>query len=745
MTLPHLSPDLASVPAPGGGTFLARLALVASGLALAAVTAAPALAQEVGASENIVPSEPEPGSDDFHEPIVVTAAGVGRLDLLAGTSVLSGIDLQRRLDSQLGEVLASLPGVSASSFAPGASRPVLRGFGGERVRVLTDGVGSIDAASTSDDHAVTIDPLIAQRIEVLRGPAALLYGSQAIGGAVNVITRRIPPSVPDEPVHVDLTAALDNAHDRREAGLSLDVPLGSSIAFHVDGSFRRTEDARIPGFVASEALREELLADAAHHEAHGEIDEAGELRELAGLRGTLPGSFSRTHTFGSGLAWFSGDSNIGASFSYFDTDYGVPTRPGAGHHHHGHDHDHHHDHDHDAGGHHHHGDVPVTIGMRQYRADLRGVLDLGGGAFNELRTRWGYSNYTHTEFEGGEVGTVFDVEGVEGRVELIQSPRGDWGGSIGAQFAHQDFSAVGHEAFVPSNTADSLALFALQELAFDPFELQLGGRYERTDIDAHAIGLTRGFDAFSGALGVSYGVADGLRIGLNASRAERAPSAQELFANGPHIATQQFEFGNDQLGKEGSWKLEAYARGRIGPAQVSLAAYRNWFDGFIFLQGTGEEADGLSVFRFLQQDADQWGIEGEIAARLFEHRGFSLLGELKGDYVRATLADGTPVPRMPPLSLTGAIEGRYDHFDLRAELQWFDKQSRLAPFETPTDSFAFVNLSLAWHPIEGSDNVTLILQANNLFDQEGRRHASHTKDFVPLTGRNVRLSARLSF
>ena len=705
-----------------------RLALLLG----ACLSASPLLAQS--ADEPV-----EPSSDDLHDTIVVTAAGLGRLDVLAGTSVMTGAELQRNLDGQVGEVLESLPGVSASGFAPGVSRPVLRGFGGERVRVLTDGIGALDASSTSDDHAVSVDPLIASRIEVLRGPAVLLYGSQAIGGAVNVITKRIPPAVPDEPVHVDALAGFDTASGLREGGLSVDVPLASEIAFHVDGSFRQTDDVEIPGFAATPALRAQLLAAAAEEEDEGHLDEAAELREGANTQGTLPNSATETWSLGTGLAWISGENLLGISVDYYDTTYGIPGLPGVGHVHGGHE-----DEDEEAEA---EEEGPVTIGMQKYRVDLRGSADLGDGFIDTLQSRWGYSNYTHTEFEGANVGTVFDVEGIEGRVEAVQSNRGGWGGSFGYQFSHVDFVATGEEAFVPANTTESHALFAVQELTFEPFELEFGGRYENTKVDTQL--ASRSFDSLSGALGVSYAILesslDDLRIGANLSRAERAPSAQELFADGPHVATQAYEIGDASLATERSWGAEAYLRGAVGPARISASAYRNWFTGFIFLSETGNEQDGLEEFQFLQQDADQWGLEGEIEFPVYESNDLELITELRGDYVEATLGDGSPVPRIPPVSLSGALEAQFAHFDARAEVEWHAKQTRVSEHESPTPGYTFVNLSLAWHPFEGANNFTLIAQADNIFDQEGRRHTSFTKEFVPLTGRNFKLTARASF
>lgn len=724
----------------------ARPLVLPLGLALCAM-AAPAHAQDRAQDAR---ETPEP--DDFHDrrvapsgEIVVTAAGLEQLDVLAGTSVVEGVELQRNLDGQLGEVLAKVPGVSATSFSPGASRPVLRGFSGERVKVLIDGIGAIDVSNTSADHATSIDPLTAERIEVLRGPAVLLYGSQAIGGAVNVIDKRIPLRRLNEPFHIDALAGIDTASDLREGGASLDVPLGDRFVVHVDGSYRKTDDLEIAGYAAAPGLREDLLHDAEHEEEEGHLDEAGELRELAGQRGVLPNSGTETWSVNTGFAFFEGDSNLGAAIGWYDTTYGVPMRPGTSHHHGEEEHGHEEEHEHEEGGEHEHGDELVTIGLRQFRADMRGRLALGDGFFSALNTRVGFSDYTHTEFEGDAVGTVFDVKGLEARAELEQNDRGGWGGSTGVQYYFRDFDAYGAEAYVPKNRTDQFAVFTLQEIALDPLQLELAGRYEATDVESQVLGFQRSFDTFSGALGLVYETDGGLRFGVTGSRAERAPSAEELLSNGPHIATQAFEIGDPNLEVEGAWGVEAFARGPIGDGTVSLAVFNNWFDNYIYLSETGLEEDGLPVFEYLQGDARYFGVEGEVTYPVYETDGFTLLADLRGDYIRAELSDGTPLPRIPPLRLLGALEAQTGPFDARVEAQWFGKQDRIAPFETETDSFTHVNASLAWKPMRGNDNLTVLLQADNIFDVEGRRHASFTKDFVPLAGRNFKLSVRTSF
>ncbi len=728
------------------------LAAAASLVSLSVALHAPARAQEQPAPGPTDPQTDDPHQgDDLHDrrrdtagQIIVSAQGLRQLDVLAGTSILEGEALQRSLSGPIGEVLAKLPGVSASGFAPGASRPILRGFSGERVRTLIDGIGTIDASNTSDDHAVVIDPLTAERIEVLRGPAVLLYGSQAIGGAVNVIDKRIPRRVPTEPIHIDGLAAFDSVNDQTQLAASLDAPLGGGFVVHVDGSWRDAGNLSIPGYVASDALRADLLHDAEHHEEDGELEEAAELREIADRRGVLPNSYARAWSANAGFAFFSGDSSLGASVGWYDSTYGVPSRPGAGHHHHheedveGHD-----DEEHEEG--HDHGDVPVSIGLEQFRADLRGELALGDGLLDRLITRVGYTDYTHTEFEGDEVGTVFDVEGIEARVQFVQNPRGNLRGSFGAQYYYRDFEAIGAEAFVAPNRTDQFGLFALQELDLGGVQLEAAGRYETTTVQSAPLGIERDFDGFSGALGLAYETDEGLRFGINGTRVQRAPSGEELFANGPHIATQAFEIGDPDLRQEKAWGVEAYVRGRVGPAQVSLAVFQNWFDDYIYLSETGAIEDDLPVFAFLQADADYFGIEGEISLPFYERDGLKVLADLRGEYVRAELDDGTPLPRIPPLSLLGALEAQTDALDARVEVEWFAAQNRVAPFETATGDFTFVNASLAWKPLRGNNSVTLLGQVDNIFDAEGRRHPSLTKDFVPLAGRNFKLSARFSF
>jgi len=733
--------------------------LAASRLALAtvlglAVSASPALADTAPADAEAAAQSAQTGStppeDDLHNrrsgtagEIIVSAPGVRELDVLGATSVLEAKEIQREaVNGQIGDLLAKLPGVSSTSFAPGASRPVLRGQQDERVRVLIDGLGTLDVSNTSVDHAVTIEPLTLERIEVLRGPAVLLYGSQAIGGAVNAIDKRIPTRMPDEAMHLDAFAGVDSATNLRTGAASLDVGIGSNLVFHVDGSWRKAGNMDIGGFQLAPELREELREEAAEKIAEGEPEKAEEFLEAAEQRGFVPNSDMESWTINTGLGLILGESTFGVAIGYYDTNYGVIKRPGLKHEHGGEEGE-----GHGGGG---HGgeekkEEDLRIDLQQFRADFKGDIYLGEGAFERLRVRAGFSDYTHSEFEGDETKALFDSKSIEARAELVQNTEATLRGVTGVQFMHRDFDTSGSEVYLPRNLTDQFAVFTLQEYGNGPVQLEASARAEFTSVTAQPVAFDRNFETFSGAVGLVYQGIEGVRLGINASRVERAPSAEELLADGPHFAVQAFKIGDRDLETERALGLEAYARGSIGRGTFNLAAYRQRFDNFIFLAETGLEEDDLPVFRYLQQDADFWGFEAELNYPVIDTEGFRLLTDLRASYTEAELTDGNAVPRIPPLALLGALEAQTDAFDVRGEVQWFDDQSRVTAFETPTDSFTLVNALVAWRPFTQNRNVTVLVAADNIFDVNGRRHASFTKDFIPLMGRNFRASVRLSF
>lgn len=663
-------------------------------------------------------------AQDLHAPeqqeIVVTGFQRNRNDLLSGTSIVSGEELTRDLRPTIGETLSHQAGVSATSFGPSASRPVLRGFQGDRIRVLTDGIGSLDVSSTSVDHAVAINPLTADRIEVLRGPSVLLFGSSAIGGVVNVIDSRIPRRVPEEVVHAEGLLTYGSAADERSINGALDVPLGGGFVAHVDGNWTKTDDLRIGGYVLTRALREQAAASA-----------DPEIRELANLRGRLPNSASETSDIAGGLAWIDGQNNVGLSVNRYDSRYGIPIRysldPAV------------------------EAEAP-TLDIRQTRVDGRAEIDAGDGFLDVIRFRGGYSDYRHFEIEDtGEIATTFTTEGVEGRIEAVQSTRGGWGGGFGAQYFHRDFSVDGEEKFLPANSTEQFGIFALQTFDLGAFRAEAGGRYEHSRLTADAdadLGnpaLRRNFDTFSGSIGGSYALAPGIRIGVNASHAQRAPSAEELFANGPHAGTQAFEVGDPTFDKERSWGLEGTLRVSGDGYRMTASVFQSWFDNYIYEAPTGEIEDDLPVFQYGQADARYFGVEFEASARLARIGGVTINADGVADYVRATIDSVGPAPRIPPFRLLGGLEAQSDIVDGRVEVEHVTGQDRIAAFETPTDGYTMVNASIAFHPFGDRNDSTITLSANNIFDVTARRAASFLKDYAPLAGRDIRISARVSF
>lgn len=689
-------------------------------LASAALIALPAHAEDKPArTASDAPAGDAQDHDQPEQEIVVTGTRArAAADLLGGTAVLTSEELTRERRSTIGETLASQPSVSATSFGPNASRPVLRGFTGDRARLLIDGIGSIDVSNTSADHAAIINPLTADRIEVLRGPSALLFSPSSIGGVVNVIDSRIPRKMAESPFHFDGIAGYGSAADERTVSGSADVPAAGKIVLHADGSYTKTGDLRSGGHVLAPALRAQAAASA---------DPA--IRELADLEGEVPNTAARTWDVAGGAAIVDERGNLGFSVSHYDSLYGVPVRYSL-------------DPSIEA--------EQVRLHAQQTRFDARGEITTESAGIHQIRVRLAAADYKHSELEDtGEVGTTFYSQGFEGRLELVQETHGRWEGVTGGQFSTRNTRIVGEEKFLPRNESNQYGLFTLQSLDFGALKAEAALRYEHNDLRAQAdadIGnplLDRNFDSFSASLGASYALVGGLRLGLNLSRSERAPTAEELFANGPHAGTQAFEIGNPDFTTEKGWGAEATLKGSGDGWNLSAAAYYSWFKDYIFDAPTGAIEDDLPVFQYNQADARYYGFEVEGSARLGTVGGFTLNADALADYVRAEVVDQGPVPRIPPLRVMGGLEAQSDALTGRIEVEHSFAQERIAAFETSTAGFTLVNASIAWKPFGGDSNTSLALSANNIFDVEARRHTSVLKDYAPLAGRDLRATLRV--
>lgn len=662
------------------------------------------------------------------EPDIVVTALIPRRqgDILSGTSVVTGAELTRDMRTTIGDTLAHQAGVSSTSFGPNASRPILRGFQGERVRILTDGIGSFDVSNTSVDHAVAINPLTAERIEVMRGPAALLYGSSAIGGVVNVIDSRIPRRVPDEPIHVDGVATYGSASDERTGSAKIEVPVGNKIVLHADGTWSKTGNLDTGNYILTPALRAQAAASA-----------EPEIADLADLKGKLPNSAAKSWEVAGGAALITETGTLGISFNHIDNFYGVPIRYAV-----------------EAGGE----AEQVRLHMKQNRADLRSEVHTDGGFVDTIRLRAGWADYQHAEIEDtGKVGTMFFNQSIESRLELIQSKRGGWDGAFGGQFMVRNVHIDGEEKFLPRNETQQYGLFTLQSLDLGPARLEAGARFEHSILKADADEMlgndayNRSFNTLSASVGGSYELFPGWRAGLNLSRTERAPSAEELFARGNHAGTQAFELGDPGFDKERSLGIEATLRGKGNGYTISLSGYHNWFNNYIYETivpdaaceaVNGGEALSFPCFQNFQAKARYYGFEAEGSVKLAQIGGYALNADGVADYVHATVTGTGPAPRIPPLRLLGGLEAQSDRLTVRGEVEHTFAQNRVAERETPTDGFTLVNASLSFQPFADSKQTSLTLSANNIFDVEARRHASFLKDYAPLAGRDIRITAR---
>lgn len=658
--------------------------------------------------------------EDSGEIVVTALLGRNQADLLAGTSVVSGEDLARELKPTIGETLSHQPGVSATSFGPNASRPVLRGFQGERVRVLADGIGSFDVSNTSVDHAVVINPLTADRIEVLRGPSALLFGSSAIGGVVNVVDSRIPRKVPDEAVHVDALATYGSAANERSGGVRVDVPVAEKFVLHLDGSYVKTGDLEIGGHVLTPALRAQAASSA---------DPA--IVALADLKDRLPNSAGRTWEIAGGAAYITSHVNLGFSVSRYDSLYGVPIRysldPAVA-------------------------AESVRLDVKQTRFDTRAEYNPASGFLEGIRFRGGYADYRHNEIaEDGTINTTFNNTGGEARLELVQREHNGWKGAIGSQYVLRKVNIVGAEKFLPAIKTQQYGLFTVQSIDLGAIRAEAGGRIEHSVVSAKADAILgnpdsrRSFTSYSGSLGASAEFAHGWRLGLNSSYTERAPAGEELFANGPHAGTQAFEIGNPGFAKEKSKGLEATLHGSGDGYSLSASLYYSWFNGFIYETPTGAIKDGLPVFQSRQANAHHYGAEIEASVRVATIGAVKLNLDGVGDFTRATIRGGGPLPRIPALRLLGGLEAQSDRITGRVEVEWVDGQDRIAAFETPTKGYTMVNGSLAIKPFGTDSGIDVTLSANNIFDVVARRHASFLKDYAPLSGRDIRIGLRFAF
>ena len=635
-------------------------------------------------------------------------------DFATPFTALDAVAIQRQNASTLGDLLDDEVGVSSTAFGAGASRPVIRGFEGPRVRILDSGIEALDVADTSPDHGVTVEPTLTKRVEVLRGPSTLLYGSAAIGGVVNVVGREIPRE------RVDPKGYEGNVETRYETVSDSFTQLGYAAvggdfwAFSATVLDRESEDYDIPG----------------EAEIHSD-DEAGGAEE-AGSEGTLENSFVETKAYSVGGTWFFGDRNyLGASFSSYKSFYGVP----------GHSHGHHDEEEEE------HGEESVAIDLDRKRYDAELMLFDPMDWIQAIRLRLGYTDYEHVEIEGEETGTVFEREGWELRGEVAHAEIGPIDeGIIGIQVSETDFSAIGEEAFTPPANTQSQAFFVSEHIHGNEIHWDFGFRLERQEISPKDISGDYDDVAVSAAVSAIWDLDASQSFALSLQPTQRHPTSTELYANGPHLTTEQFEIGDDSLDLETAYAIDLSYRYASDDWEATVSGFCTYFEDFIYAVRTGAEMDELPAFQFGAVDANFVGIEAELEYFVVRTETQNMSYRIYGDYVRASDDDDEALPRIPPLRIGIGARYAYRDWDLGASLRHSFEQNRRSQFETDTDGFTELKVDASRRFDLGNGlELTVFGRVDNMFDEDMRYHTSFLKDVAPLPGRSLTVGARLAF
>ncbi|MDF0533882.1 TonB-dependent receptor [Shewanella yunxiaonensis] len=657
------------------------------------------------------------------ENIVVTASPLGRSALESTTpvTVLSDDQLKLNTEPTLGDTLDKLPGVQATHFGAGASRPIIRGMDGPRVKVLENGLSVGDASTVSADHAVTAEAASAEQIEILRGPGTLLYGNGAIGGVVNVVDKRMHEQ-PVDTFNGSVGARYDSANNGETVNADLNGGNGK-FNWHLDGTHRNTDDYDIPG--------EAIEGDAT---THGSVDNSQlKLNEYAG-----------------GVGYTGDNGFISVSGARTESNYGIPGRGEV--------------------------DAPdITIDMKKTAWQLHaGLLDPFAG-FSKVRLDAGYTDYQHAEEEDGDADTFFYNKQSEARLTLNNNPWGEWQGAMGLHIMHRDFSVQGAEQLTPNSNTDTLAAFIMQERKVGDFRFELGGRVEDYRLNPEAMTLETliGEEEYQPeklsdlnttlSAGLVWDFDPSYNLSLALTRAERAATAEELYSYGPHDATQSFELGSEfriengqivvnagDANKEIANNIDLTLRKLDGSWTGSLSMAYNRVNNFFYEANTGLVAsdivnsDGegdLPVYQYAQDDAELYSIEAQ--AKIPFNDSWSM--DLFSDYTRGKLVDGGNLPRISPLRFGSTLNFDVDQWHADVGMIAYARQTDVAENETETAGYTLVNAAVTYRLFGDSGDMLLYLKGTNLTNQEARPHTSLLKDYAPLMGRNVMLGVSYNF
>jgi len=630
----------------------------------------------------------------------------GSADAISATSVLSDAKLERRLDGTLGATVAGTPGVAVTSMGPATARPVLRGMSGDRVLILEDGMRPGDLSSTSMDHAVAMDPLTAQKIEVVRGPMSLLYGPSALGGVVNMIRQEVPTSLATH-THGTLSLQASSANAGATVGGYGEMPL---LGFTVrgEGSLRTAGDMRTP------------------------VGRLGNT-DVRGANASAGASLVRDWGY------------TGVSYRFFQSDYGLPGGF--------------------VGAHPNGVDISMTRHMVRSETDWHPR----DGRFESVKASFSFTDYEHSEMtNSGNVATRFEQLMSVGELVVRHRPVGPLAsGAFGVRAQYRDVTTAG-ALRTPSTSDWSAAGFVIEEADLGPVRLQAGARYdlarftplERANVVVGTDTIDaapRTFGAVSASVGALYRFDNGVRLGVSASRSFRTPDFNELYSDGPHLAAYSYDVGNPRIRRETGLGAELFARLERERVRVEVAAFTNRMDGYIFPRNTGElgRQGERWKFQYTNEDATLIGAEGEFEWTLAQHvvldgTASYVRGTIRGDRDTIPGINGAPsilesafLPLLPPLNGRLGLRHETPRWSVGGSVRWAARQDRLGDFETVTDAYATGDLFAGWRVLIGSRLHSITLKIDNLLDTEIRDHLSRTKDIIPEMGRNVSLLYRL--
>ena len=622
----------------------------------------------------------------------------GLVDFVPSVTKIKGAELIKKRQTSIGDMLGTEAGVQSTSFGPNASRPVIRGLDGDRIRVLQNGLGTLDASTQSLDHAIPVDTLTIDQMEIIRGPMSLLYGSSAVGGVVNLVTNRIHYEY-EEGFFAKGLAQGETVNNGLSSALHLNYGKDKWM-FHADGSTRNLMDVKIPGYAHSAKERQ---TNPVSPEPKDKI----------------PNSFNKQDNIAVGTSKIFDRGYVGMSFNHFNTLYGSVA------------------------------DEDVSIDMTQNRFELHGEYRPEKSIFKKYKFKTAQSDYFHKELEGGETGTTFKNKGNESRLEA-HNKSGNLRGISGLQTQIFDFSAQGEEAFLPSSDNTKLAAFTFQELNFGKNAIRLGGRVENTSIDKKAspeFGASdeKGYLGWNASVGHCYDFSKTHTFETSLSYTERAPTFQELYSDGAHLATGTYEQGDSTLTKEKAYALELTYKNSNTKHQFTGSVYTQVFKDYISLNPTTniDTDSGFNIYEYQQVDALFYGLDLDYRNELKRTEKGTLTLFNKFDFVRGKNTDtGKNLPRLSPPRLTVGLEYGKDKWSVDGEVMYVAEQTKTAPNETRTDDYYMTNIGYTYNIVGEVTSFNLFARVRNLFDVEARNHVSTLKDIAPLPGRNFILGAQ---